>query len=260
METPRGSLLVHFSNPQTHVNQETSALLPGASQAPDFKQVRKNLRTIQHREALGQFIKAGWSPSELGEFAREVFLAPGKTYPTAASYQHAMEKGAAHPYAVETLATLRALGFTMPPFSRPVPKEFAWDDPENPEHAPEIKADIEEMARLWRNREASWRGLPSPEAAQSVPKSLWSRLFRVRNHYHSLADTIQCEGLSEETQAAVQTIAGCLRNWGADEHGLERPEPNKPIDRHFWQKCFSIRARHSSLEEALERRGLAKYR
>lgn len=34
---------------------------------------------------------AGWSPAELGEFARAVFLAPGKLHPTAASYQYTME-------------------------------------------------------------------------------------------------------------------------------------------------------------------------
>jgi len=85
-----------------------------AASAPDFKQVRRYLRTVQQREALGQFIKAGWSPQELAEFARDTFLAHGKTYPTAASYRYAIEKGADHPYAVETLASLRAPGFIMP--------------------------------------------------------------------------------------------------------------------------------------------------
>jgi len=122
-------------------------------------------------------------------------LAPGKTYPTAASYQCAMEKGADHPYAVETLASLRSPGFTMPPFSRPVPKQFAWDDPDNPEHTPELRADIEEMARLWRNREAGWHAQPWPMETQPVPRWLWKRLFRLRNRYHSLEDTVQLEGL-----------------------------------------------------------------
>ena len=122
-------------------------------------------------------------------------LAPGKTYPTAASYQCAMEKGADHPYAVETLASLRSPGFTMPPFSRPVPKQFAWDDPDNPEHTPELRADIEEMARLWRNREACWHAQPWPAETQPVPRWLWKRLFRLRNRYHSLEDTVQLEGL-----------------------------------------------------------------
>ena len=76
-------------------------------QEPDFKQVRRYLRNVQQREALDQFVEAGWTPAELAEFARQVFLAPGKTYPTAASYQYAMEKGADHPFAIETLASLR---------------------------------------------------------------------------------------------------------------------------------------------------------
>jgi hypothetical protein len=122
---------------------------------PDFKQVRKYLSTIQQREALGRFIRAGWTPAELGEFARQVYLAPGKTYPTAASFQYATEKGVEHPYAVETLASLRKRGASVPDFDRPVPKEYEWGDPDNPEHTPELRADIEKMARLWRTRPLS---------------------------------------------------------------------------------------------------------
>ena len=149
----------YSSNKETHlhdqVNDPTGSTAPSSSpattpQAPDFKQVRKYLRNIQQREALDGFIKAGWSPAELAEFARQVFLAPGKTYPTAASYQYATEKGADHPFAVETLASLRAPGFTLPPFNRPRPPKFEWDAPENPEHTVELRADIEVMARLWR--------------------------------------------------------------------------------------------------------------
>jgi len=83
----------------------------------------------------------------------------------------------------------------MPPFSRPVPKEYAWNDPDNPEHTPELRADIEEMARLWRNREASWRDQPWPVENQPIPRALWRRLFRLRNRYHSLEDTLQFKGL-----------------------------------------------------------------
>jgi len=169
-------------------------------QAPDFKQVRKHLHTIQQREALGGFIKAGWSPAELAEFARDVYLAPGRTYPTAMSYRHAMDKGADHSYALETLASLRAPGFTMPPFNRPVPKHYAWDDPDNPQHSPELKADIEEMCRLWRNREASKHEQPWPTEPMPIPRGLWKRLFRIRNRYHSLEDTLQIQGLHKYSQ------------------------------------------------------------
>jgi hypothetical protein len=158
------------------------------------------------------------------------------------------------------LATLRAPGFTMPPFNRPVAKAFTWDDPDSPEHTAELRDDIAVMAHLWRQREAGCRGEQHAEAVQPIPKNLWSKLFRIRNRYHSLADTIQCEGLNEEIQAEVLAIARCLQNRGAYLHLLERPAPSKPVPPRLWKKCFSIRAGYSSLEEALERRGLADYR
>jgi hypothetical protein len=186
------------------VNDTTAAPSPSSSssspaatpQAPDFKKVRSYFRNIQQREALGGFIEAGWTPAELGEFARQVFLAPGKTYPTAASYKYAMEKGADHPFAQETLASLRAPGFTMPPFDRPRPPKLEWDAPENPEHTAELHADIEVMASLWRNREAAWHARPWPVEDQPIPRWLWKRLYKLRIRYHSLEDTLHIQGLS----------------------------------------------------------------
>jgi hypothetical protein len=55
-----------------------------------------------------------------------------------------------------TLAGLRAPGYIMPPFDRPAPKRFAWDDP----HTPEVKADVEVIARFYRNRQACWLARP----------------------------------------------------------------------------------------------------
>jgi len=46
-------------------------------------------------------------------------------------------------FAQETLASLRAPGYVIPPFDRPVPKRFDYDDPDNPDHTPEVKADVE---------------------------------------------------------------------------------------------------------------------
>lgn len=183
---------------------QPSPTATGPSRAPDFKQVRSYLHTIQQREALGGFIKAGWSPAELAEFARAVYLAPGRTYPTALSYSFAIEKGVDHPYAAETLASLRAPGFTMPPLNRPVPKVYAWDDPANPEHTPELHADIEALAQLWRNREASKHKEPWPTEAQPIPRRLWKTLFKIRNRYHSLADTVEIQGLSRYREQAPQ--------------------------------------------------------
>jgi hypothetical protein len=70
--------------------KQTSPIRSGPSAAADFKKVRSYLRTIQQRESLNSFITAGWSADELAEFARSIYLAPGKPYPTAASYQYAM--------------------------------------------------------------------------------------------------------------------------------------------------------------------------
>ena len=88
------------------MNRETSTTaLPGPSQAPDFKKVRKYLKDSSQRERLEEYIKAGWTPAEIGEYARSVYLRPGKTYPTAASYRYAIDKGADHPYAGRDLGT-----------------------------------------------------------------------------------------------------------------------------------------------------------
>nr|BCE25334.1 hypothetical protein XF1B_80150 [Bradyrhizobium diazoefficiens]BCE51593.1 hypothetical protein XF4B_79420 [Bradyrhizobium diazoefficiens] len=133
-------------------------------------------------------------------------MAPGKTYPTAASYQYAMEKGADHPYAMDTLASLRAPGSTMPPFNRPVPKEYEWDDPDNPKHTAELRAEIEVMARLWRNREASFREEPWPTEYPPIPRTLWQRLFRIRNRYHSLENALQFQGLLGFSEPHTQQI------------------------------------------------------
>lgn len=120
---------------------------------------------------------------------------PGKTYPTAASYRYAIEKGADHAFAVETLGSLRAPGFTIPAFNRPVPKRYEWDAPENPDHSAELHADIEVMGRLWRNRQAVEREQPWPTEYPPIPRALWKRLFRLRNRYHSLEDTLELEVL-----------------------------------------------------------------
>jgi hypothetical protein len=120
-------------------------------QAPSFKQVRRYLRTVEQREALGQFIKAGWTPAELAEYARGMYLVPGQTKPTAASYRFVLEKGADHPWAKEALATMRAPGYVMPPFDRPEPKDYEWDDPDNPKYSEEVRSAAYTLARGYMN-------------------------------------------------------------------------------------------------------------
>jgi hypothetical protein len=83
----------------------------------------------------------------------------------------------------------------MLPFDRPVPKRFEWDDPDNPEKTKEIRNNVAEIARLWRNREACWLGQPRPNPDEPIPRWLWKRCYRLRNRYHSLEDTLRYQQL-----------------------------------------------------------------
>jgi hypothetical protein len=148
-----------------------------ARQPPDFKQVRKYLRTIHQRETLERFMKAGWTPAELAEYARSMYLTYGKTYPTAASFQFVMENGPEYSRAKEALAYMRTPGYTPPPLDRPLPKYFACDDPDNPEHTPELKAEVDQLARIQRARSAKQYGRPLPDPNAPIHKALWKRCY-----------------------------------------------------------------------------------
>jgi hypothetical protein len=180
-------------------NTEPTPSTAGTRLPPDYKQIRKYLRTIHQREALGRFIKAGWTPTELAEYARQMYLVPGQSKPTAASYQFVIENGPEHLFAREILVGLRAPGYVMPPFDRPVPKRFDWDDPDNPERTPALKVEVDQIARLFRDRFASQHGRPLPDPDEPIPRALWKRCYRIRNRYHSLEDTIEIQGLRADT-------------------------------------------------------------
>src|SRR5258706_13251927 len=47
---------------------------------------------------------------------------------------------------------MRAPGYVMLPFDRPVHKRYSYDDPDHPEDTPEIRADVVEIARLYRSK------------------------------------------------------------------------------------------------------------
>lgn len=78
------------------------------SQAADFKHVRNCARTIELREALGHFIRAGWTPSELAEHVSTVSRTLGQTKVPALSYRIVLQRGADHEDAKGALATMRA--------------------------------------------------------------------------------------------------------------------------------------------------------
>jgi hypothetical protein len=147
-------------------------------QAPDFTQVRRHLRTAQQREALGQFIKAGWSPAELAEYARGIYLVPGQTKPTAASYRFVLEKGADHEWAKEALATMRAPGYVMPPFDRPEPKHYEWDDPDNPRHSEEVRSAAYTLARGYMNARDDRLRRPRRALDTPIRRGLLRKCFR----------------------------------------------------------------------------------
>ncbi|WP_441228853.1 hypothetical protein AB7813_27140 [Tardiphaga sp. 20_F10_N6_6] len=171
---------------------------------PDFNDIRRYLSSIDQRKNLGRFIKAKWTPAELSECARDIYLAPGRTYPTKVSYQLAMTFGPTSPHAKALLAILRAPGFKMPPFNRPVPKRYEWDDPDNSDHTPEIRSDVDVIARLYRDRQSDRLEMPRAAHDEPVPKWLWRRAYRLRNRYHSLEDTLDIQGLREPEPPAEE--------------------------------------------------------
>lgn len=149
------------------------------------------------------FIAASWTPTELAEYARQMYLVPGQTKPTAASYQFAIEKGPENVLAKQILAGLRTAGYVLPPFDRPVPKRFEWDAPDNPDHTPEIRNDVDIIARLYRDRQADRLGRQQPADDEPVPCWLWKRAYRLRNRYHSLEDTIEIQCLRKNVETEV---------------------------------------------------------
>jgi hypothetical protein len=178
----------------------------GPSEAPDFKQVRKYLKEISDRERLGEFIKAGWTPAELGEYARSLHLAPGRTYPTARSYEMAMIFGPER--AKSRLAFFREPGFDMPPFNRPVPPSpIPLDHPDHPNHTDEMRADVRAIAQCLRNRRAVREDLPRPDADKPIPASLWKYCFGIHNSYNSLEEALQRQGLIEYATTDALTDA-----------------------------------------------------
>jgi hypothetical protein len=146
--------------------------------APSFKQVRRYLRTVEQRAALGQFIAAGWTPAELAEYARSMYLASGQTKPTAVTYRLVIEMGADNERAKEALATMRAPGYVLPPFDRPGPKHYKWDDHDNPAHPAGVREAVETLARgcMAAYDDRQRRPRRGPEAP--IRKSLLKKCFR----------------------------------------------------------------------------------
>jgi hypothetical protein len=65
-----------------------------------------------------------------------------------------------HEWARDASTAMRPPGTSMPPFDRPVPKRYASDDPDNPDHAPEMRGDVVCIAETHAGSCAARRDLP----------------------------------------------------------------------------------------------------
>jgi hypothetical protein len=122
-----------------------------SKKASDFKKVRKHLHTDYLRAMLDRFIATGWTPAELAEYACTAYLGAAKKRPTPASYRFVLEQGADHVLAQEAFATMRAPGYVRPTFEQPEPKDYAWDDPDNPAYSDEVRSATRTLARSCMN-------------------------------------------------------------------------------------------------------------
>lgn len=166
-------------------------------QTPSYAEVRCYMTTFAQRVRLGQFINAGWTPAEFAEYARDLYLAPQRTYPTKASYRAAVATDPRCPHAKAFLALLREPGFVMPPFDRPRPRPIPADHPDNPNHTAKIRSDVEEVAQRFRNRQAQLLGLPWPSPAEPISLWLWRRCCRLRYRHLSLSETLALHNLRD---------------------------------------------------------------
>lgn len=166
-------------------------------QPPTYAEVRRYMTTFAQRVSLGQFRTAGWSPAELAEYAREFYLAQGRGYPTKASYVAAVATDPRCQYATAFLAKLREPGFVMPPFDRPRPRAIPADHPDNPNHTAKIRAEVEDVAQRFRNRQAKLLGLPWPSPTEPISVWLWRKCCRLRYRHISLSETLALHNLRD---------------------------------------------------------------
>ena len=141
------------------------------------------MNTDHEREMLEEFIAEGWTAAELGEYARQ-WRFNSKTYPTAQAYQIAVTLFGGVKFARSTLAYMREPGYVLPPFDRPDP--ITEDDPENPEHSDETRADVEILARRFMARADDSLKRPRRGPEEPVPNKLWKSCFQHLKKYGSL--------------------------------------------------------------------------
>jgi len=164
--TPRTTLINQtITRERTIINTNRAVAGPGLYTGPQL--------SPQHptTEAFGGFIKAGWTPAELGESHGKSSSHQARPIPPQRHTNTQWRKAPIisspwKPWCPSANAVQHAA------FQSPRAEEVRMDDPDNPEHTPELEADIEEMARLWRNREASWHAKAVAVEDQPIPTAL----------------------------------------------------------------------------------------
>lgn len=152
--------------------------IPARPKSSDFKRFRRYLRTAQQREALDQFIKAGWTPAELTEYARIMYPVTREQKPTAVAYRFLIEKGPYHRWAKDALASMRPAGLVEPTVDKAEPKEYERDDPDNPAHSAEVKSACYNLARGCMNSYDDKLRRPRRSPDTPIRKSLLRKCFR----------------------------------------------------------------------------------
>jgi hypothetical protein len=168
----------------------------------DFTAIRRALKTIEDREALGEFIKAGWTAPEFAEYARS-WKPRNKTKPTSQSYQSALLGGPAGAVAQKYLERFRAPGFVMPPLDRPnEPPPVPSDHPEHPSHTAELKADVESLARRFMARYDDRNGRARRPLDTPISTRTWKSCFNELKRHGSLDHATDMCGLSDYRDVA----------------------------------------------------------
>jgi hypothetical protein len=172
------------------------------SQQIDFTTIRRALKTIEDREALGEFIKAGWTAAEFAEYARSM-RPPSKTKPTPQSFQLALFGGPTCAIAQSYLKGFRAPGFVMPPLDRPnAPRRVPLDHPEHPSHTDELKADVGSLARRFMARYDDRNGRARRPVDTPISTRTWRSCFNELRRHDSLDDATDMCGLSDYRDVA----------------------------------------------------------
>lgn len=158
-----------------------------------YQEARRACRSIEDREALGKFIKAGWKENELSAFAC-LFLNP----PTKYSYRTAIQLGVDHAKAQAFLTKFR--DYVSEATLAPCPSPSR--DPGMPQEQREA---IETIARLLMRDSDSWRPYKSRDATAQIPEHQWKRARDALARHGTLQGTLDALGFTGSGWTLIPT-------------------------------------------------------